>query len=76
MVTDVHFAGIDLVEELRIADFGGVGARRLALEQAEQRKEQQGDDDPDGETAEIVQDRSSCDRSCGTAPDTTAKALA
>ena len=46
--------GIGLVEEFRITDFGGSSAPDLALEQAEQREQQQCDDDPDGEIAELI----------------------
>ena len=46
--------GIGLVEEVGIADLGRGRAADLALEQAEQRKQQQRDDDPDGEIAELV----------------------
>ena len=49
-----HFAGIDLVDEFRIADGGGAGAARLALKQTEQREEQKRDDDPDCKTAKIA----------------------
>jgi hypothetical protein len=45
---------VDLGEELRIGDLAAAGAHALALEQAEEGKQQEGDDNPNGETAELV----------------------